>query len=180
MMGLVCLVGMVYGEVSEEDRVLNRYIEEYIPVYDASQLGVTTLRAEDIFYEPDAFSTTHVIGYFKVGLLHANKLKFEPHSSFKHEFIGYGDENSKVQIYLKPARFSYFFSMGEAFGDPIDLKAGSYSIVHRDRNLGEYRITVNIVETELAIKVLSSGWLENEYGKARVMVVRIVKVEKVK
>lgn len=172
------------AEVSPEDQLMNDYIDQFIPVYDASHLGVTTLKGEDIFYDPEAYSNTHVTGYFKILLEKPVPLEPNPGSTIKNAFLGYSNDDSYLQLYVKPSTFSYFFSDGELFDpeNPILLEEGQYVREGTDKNLGKYRVTVDVRLSELPIKIASSGWtvFTTKYEGALVFIVKIIKVEKIK
>lgn len=170
----------LHADVSNADQAMNKLISEHPPVYDASHLSITRLKEAATFYDPDGFSATLDLGYLSINLEKPAALKPDPGSTLSKMFLGYSDKDSYLQLYLKPATFSYVFSGGEPFGDHIPLTTGTHIIEDTNKNLGKYRITVTISTSKLNIKVARSGWFPftEKFEDAPIFQVEITKVEK--
>lgn len=159
------LVGILSADVADNN------IAKYPPVYDVSNMDQTAIR------QVDAFNRSSNVARVGVNLDKPANVTPALPNTYERTFLGYSDENSNLQLYIKPLTFLNLLWGGgnRSFGAPIPLKPGSYTIDVVDKDLGNLRVKLTVKLEDTEVKT-SSSWFTSGYEKASVYLITITKL----
>ncbi len=152
------LNGILGAALEETDRMKNEYIRTHIPVFVNGLVGSKSVDTCGTSYtmDPENWESTAETetGDVWLNLENAAENKYNLYVHSK-KFLGYSDRGISV-IQLK-AKFEGAY--GERnFGEPIPLKAGTYTREALiENNVGRYRATVEVSEGTMDIGIEQSG-----------------------
>lgn len=161
------LNGVANAQISEADQKKNAYIREHTPVVTGFIASAAT---DTCGYDSEGDSET---GSVWPVLENAAENKYNPYISSK-SFLGYSNEGSSM-IQLKANFEAQLFRYGVIFGDPIPLKAGTYTREATFKDVGVFEAVVTIREEKMDIGIKKSGYTrwDSEYQPEKVYMVEI-------
>lgn len=161
------------AKITNYDERINENIEKYTPLY-GFETGVIDF--VEIEHPSNGSQTKNQKAplYFILKLEKPVLAKPEPWAVYGERFIGYTNEDSKIQVYKsslnpKKSKKNKPDPEKQAIGAPIAITPGDNIQEFKDSSGQSYRITVTIEEDWLPIEIEDSGWISTEYKEARVL-----------